>query len=115
MPPQSHMDQPYPERRRVASRSSLSRRSMLRGAAGAGAVGLAAAAGAVVVTKRQSSQQTIKSTALSEPPSDLSAGALVVYISDASTGQFDVFAGDGQVRVYNPDLVAQLLSNLKQA
>jgi hypothetical protein len=88
---------------------------VLRGAAGAGAVGLAAAVGAAVEAKRQPSQQTIKSAALAEPPDDASAGPLVVYIADASTGQFDVFAGDGQVRVYNPDLVGQLLANLKQA
>lgn len=129
MPPQSHMDQPYPERHRFAQpqarpgsepgsaarRSPLSRRSVLRG--GAGAVGLAAAAGvgAVVAAKRQPAQETVKSASLAEPPSDPSAGPIVVYIADASTGQFDIFAGTGQVRMHNPDLVGQLLANLKQA
>jgi hypothetical protein len=123
------MDQPYPEwlrsaqaqaqpggeHRAAAARSRLSRRSVLRGAAGAGALGLAAAAGAVVATKRQSSPQTISSAGFAEPSAEASAGPLVVYIADVSTGQFDVFAGDGQVRVYNPDLVGQLLANLKRA
>jgi hypothetical protein len=40
------------------------------------------------------------------------AGPLVVYLSDTTTGEFDVFGDTGQVRVKNPALVSQLLKNL---
>jgi hypothetical protein len=129
MPPQSN-DQPYPEWLRsgqprashsgepgaAASRSRLARRgaprrSVLRVAAGAIGVAAAAAVGVAVEAGRKSSQQTAASAGFSES----SLGPLVVYISDVAAGQFDVFAGTSQVRVNNPDLVAQLLASLTQA
>ena len=129
MPPQSN-DQPYPDWLRsgqpraphggepgaAASRSRLGRRgtprrSLLRVAAGAIGVAAAAAVGVAVEDGRKSSQQTAASAGFSES----SLGPLVVYISDVTTGQFDVFAGTSQVRVNNPALVAQLLANLTQA
>ena len=84
---------------------------------GAGAVGVAAVVGvgAVVAAKRQPAQEAVKSAAFAELPADPSAGPLVVYIGDASSGQFDVFAGTGQVRVHDPEFVARLLANLEQA
>jgi hypothetical protein len=131
MPPQSN-DQPYPDWLRsgqpraphggepgaAASRSRLERRgtprrSLLRVAAGAIGVAAAAAVGVGVAVEggRKSSQQTAASAGFSES----SLGPLVVYISDVTTGQFDVFAGTSQVRVNNPAMVAQLLANLTQA
>lgn len=129
MPPQSN-DQPYPDWLRsgqpqaphggepgaAASRSRLGRRStprrsLLRVAAGAIGVAAAAAVGVAVEDGRKSSQQTAASAGFGES----SLGPLVVYISDVTTGQFDVFAGTSQVRVNNPALVAQLLANLTQA
>ena len=40
---------------------------------------------------------------------------LVVYLSDTSSGEFEVFNGTSQVRVHNPRLVAQLLDGLQTA
>jgi hypothetical protein len=102
-------------------RPPMSRRSILRGAASAGVVGIAAAggAGAVVAVNRQSAPQTLmpasKPIAMAPMAPTAMEGPLVVYIADTTTGQFDVFGGDGQTRVRNPALVRQLLANLKLA
>jgi hypothetical protein len=46
-------------------------------------------------------------------PPNAMAGPLVVYLRDTTTGELDVFAGTGQVRVRNPALVAQLLRAMR--
>jgi hypothetical protein len=139
MPPQTHEDQAHPQRPHfdreeaqprderdeqvpppAAPRPPLSRRSVLRGAAGAGALGLAAAAGAgaaVAATRPPAPAlpPASKPVAVAAVPPAATAGPLVVYIADSATGQFDIFAGTGQVRVSNPALVGQLLANLKLA
>jgi len=99
----------------------MSRRSLLRGAAGAGAVGLAAAAGAGVAAAatRPAGQPTpppaAKPVTMAAMPEAAMAGPLVVYLRDTTTGEFDVFGDTGQVRVRNPQLVAQLLNNVQLA
>jgi hypothetical protein len=97
----------------------MARRSVLRSVAGIGVVGAAAAVGAGAAIKIDKSDTTMKP--VSKPvemapmaPSAL-AGPLVVYISDITTGQFDAFAGSGQTRVRNPELVKQILANIKLA
>jgi hypothetical protein len=92
----------------------MSRRSVRRGAAGAGAAGLAAAAGAgtaVALTRQpaQTAAPAARPVAMAAMPPNAMAGPLVVYLRDTTTGVLDVFAGTGQVRVRNPALVAQLL------
>jgi hypothetical protein len=97
----------------------MSRRSVLRGAAGAGAVGLAAASGAgaaVALTRPRSPEApagTAKAAVMAAMPPSAMEGPLVVYVSDTTTGQLDVFAGTGQVRLKNPALVSQLLRALQ--
>jgi hypothetical protein len=99
----------------------VSRRSVLRGAAGVGVVGVAAAvgAGAVEVLKRQDNQPTLtpvsKPVAMAPMAPTAMAGPLVVYIADTTTGLLDVFGGTGATQVNNPALVRQLLANLKLA
>jgi len=132
MPAQTHTDHAQPEELRSEQvpaqrgdehapepRSPLSRRSVLRGAAGAGAIGLAAAAGAnaFAAATRPSAEPapTSRPATLAAVPPTAMAGPFVVYISDTTTGQFDVFGGTGQVRVRNPALVRQLLAHLRLA
>lgn len=89
----------------VPERSSeMSRRSLLRGAAGAGAVGLAAAAGAGAV------MAAARPAEAKAAPAAGQAGAepLVVYLRDATTGEMEVFAGTSQVRFRDRALAAQL-------
>jgi hypothetical protein len=119
--PQSQEDQPTvsviaPQRRWPAR---MSRRSMLRGVAGAGAVGLAAAggAGAAVALTRPQGQAALTNAAkpavMAAMPANAMEGPLVVYVSDTTTGLLDVFAGTGQVRLENPALVRQLLQAIR--
>jgi hypothetical protein len=99
----------------------MSRRSVLRGAAGVGAVGLAAAAGAGVAVSatRPANKPALPPAAKPETvaamPQTAMTGPLVVYLRDTTTGEFDVFGGTGQVRIKNPALVSQLLQNVQLA
>ena len=128
MPPQTHADQPRqaqpgsdaePGTAQLAS--PMSRRSLLRGAAGAGALGLAAAAGggAVFAATRPagatSPADAGKAAATGSAAAKPSGEPLVVYLRDTSTGEFEIFNGTRQVRVHNPRLVAQLLDGLQTA
>jgi hypothetical protein len=93
--------------------SPLSRRSMLRGAAGVGAVGLAAAAGAGAVFAATRPADTTRPAGAAAPKGN--GEPLVVYLRDTSTGEFEIFNGTRQVRLRNPALVAQLLDGLQTA
>jgi len=84
----------------------VSRRSVLRGAAGAGAVGLAAAAGAGAVVAASPGTKAAAPTATDAGPAK--AGPLVVYLRDATTGELEVFAGTSKVRFRDPALAARL-------
>jgi hypothetical protein len=93
--------------------SRLSRRSLLRGAAGAGAVGFAAVsgAGAVIAAARPAAAAAKPAADAAEPAIRAAdAGPLVVYLRDAATGEMEVFAGAGQTRFRDPALAARLLS-----
>jgi hypothetical protein len=94
-----------------------SRRSMLRGAGAAGAVGIAAAVGvgaasgvAAAATRPAADNRTRpdnRAAASAEHPA--AAGApLVVYLRDAASGEFDVFAGTSRAIIVDPDLAARL-------
>jgi hypothetical protein len=81
----------------------VSRRSVLRGAAGAGAVGLAAVGGGAAITG------TAAASIRPEDPAPAADGPVMVYLRDAKTGEMDVFAGTGQVSLRDPALAGQLL------
>ena len=114
MPPQTHAEQASEPVTAPERPSPMSRRSLLRGAAGAGAVAVAAAAGAggVVALTRpqtQTAPSAAKPVTMAEVPPNAMAGPLVVYLRDTTTGEMDVFAGTGQLRLHAPALVGQLL------
>jgi hypothetical protein len=89
-----------------------SRRSVLRGAGAAGAVGIAAAVGAgaagggaAAATRPAADNRAAAGAEHSAGP----AGApLVVYLRDAASGEFDVFAGTSRTSIVDPDLAARL-------
>ena len=89
----------------------LSRRSVLRGAAGAGAAGLAAAAvagtavPALAAAAPASSGRPAASAAASEAAT---AEPVVVHLRDARSGEMDIFAGTSHARLRDPDLAARL-------
>jgi len=89
--------------------SRMSRRSLLRGAAGAGAVGLVAATGVGAVAAAV--RPDTKAAAPAALPAH--AGPLMVYLRDARTGELEVFAGTSKVRFRDPVLAAQLLRTVR--
>ncbi len=99
-------------------RSSMARRTILRGVAGVGAVGAAAALGAgaaIRFDKPSELKPAGKPVAMAPMAPSAMAGPLVVYIADTTNGLLDVFGGTGATQVRNPALVSQLLANLKLA
>jgi hypothetical protein len=126
MPTQTNHDQsqlPGPgddaERGTSSPAAGVARRSVLRGAAGLGAVGLAAAAGVGAVAAATRPARAPASTPASATPGAATQTAggepLVVYLRDTTTGEFEVFRGTQQVKVRNPRLVAQLLDGIATA
>jgi hypothetical protein len=87
----------------------LSRRSLLQGAATAGAAGLAvtamgAANPALAAVNRSSATEVSLSHGLAKTP----AGPIVVHVRDARTGDIEVFSGTSQTRVRDTDLAARI-------
>jgi hypothetical protein len=111
MPPQNHADQSTPP-------ASLSRRSLLRGAAGVGAVSVAAAAGAGTIVAAAGSASAATDAHAGPVHADTGAHPagdepIVAYLRDASTGEFEVFHGTRQVRVRDKKLAVQLLNQVR--
>jgi len=75
---------------------SLSRRSVLRGAAGAGAAGLAAGALGAAAGHGAAAQAAT------------AEGPLVVHVRDARTGDIEVFSGTSQTRLRDRDLATRI-------
>ncbi|HEX3961525.1 MAG TPA: hypothetical protein VHZ03_33695 [Trebonia sp.] len=111
MPPQSSAG-PLPEPAAVTGQvARVSRRSVLRGAAGAGAVGLAAAGGVTAVAGLTRHDTPARQDAAG--PAAALGGPVMVYLSDTSTGEMEVFAGTSQTSLRNPALVRELLRAIK--
>jgi hypothetical protein len=84
----------------------LSRRSLLQGAATAGAAGLA-------VTAMGAASPALAATNRSSAPSQghgakTPAGPIVVHVRDARTGDIEVFSGTSQTRLRDTDLAARI-------
>jgi len=111
-----------PEARLAGQHTPVSRRAMLRTAAGASAAGLVAggafaalpAAAAVRPSRSQpSADRTGRSAAsttdhVAAHPGREDDGPLVIYVRDAGTGEMDIFAGTTRTRLRDPDLAARL-------
>ncbi len=95
-----------------------SRRSVLRGAAGVGAAGIAATAfaglGGQAFAAAASESRDAGPHADSEhdeagAAEAATAGPVVAHVRDAATGRIDLFRGTSQVQVRDPDLAARLV------
>ena len=87
----------------------LSRRSLLQGAATAGAAGLAATAiGAAgpALAATSGPPATDRSAGRSSGPAP--AGPIMVHVRDARSGDIEVFAGTSQTRLRDKDLTARI-------
>lgn len=109
--------QDYPDHQPEAADSPLaqivqaptSRRSLLRGGVGFGAIGLAVAAGgggvaAALLSSRSPGDAT-------EPASDVaSSGPIVIYIADPKSGEMDIFAGTSKTHARNQAMASMVVS-----
>ena len=84
---------------------------MLRGAGAAGAVGIAAAVGvgaasgvAAAATRPAAATAPTgnRAAASAEHSADAAGAPLVVYLRDAASGEFDVFAGTSHATIRRP-------------
>jgi hypothetical protein len=83
----------------------LSRRSLLHGAAAAGAAGLAVTAlGAGVSQAASASTRPAPADRDAKAP----AGPIVVHVRDAKSGDIEVFSGTSQTRLRDTDLAARI-------
>jgi hypothetical protein len=95
------------------ARGLMTRRSALRGAAGAGAAGLALTTlpGAAVAAVRAEARHDRAGLA----PDDARAGeAVVVHVRDVRSGEMDVYRGTSHTRVTDRDLAARLARASRQ-
>jgi hypothetical protein len=110
-----------PEARLAGQHTPVSRRAMLRTAAGASAAGLVAggafaalpAAAAVRPSRAQpSADRTGRSASTTDDvaahPDREDGGPLVIYVRDARTGEMDIFAGTTRTQLRDPELAARL-------
>ena len=97
----------------------VSRRSVIRGAATAGAAGLAATAlggvlspAAAASTRSRAGTRPAAGTRPSAPAAGgavkASAGPIVVHVRDAKSGDIEVFSGTSQTRLRDADLAARI-------
>ncbi|HEY2509127.1 MAG TPA: hypothetical protein VGI58_21630 [Streptosporangiaceae bacterium] len=93
-------------------RNHLSRRSVLRRAAGVGTVGLAVAVGGSAAAAALSSRSHGNtSTAQSADVTRVAgSGPIVIYLADPRSGEMDIFAGTGQTHHTNRAMAAMVAS-----
>jgi nitrous oxide reductase len=90
----------------------LTRRSLLQGAATAGAAGLAvtvmgaAASPALAATSRSSAPE--QSASAQSQDHHEHAGPIMVHVRDARTGDIEVFSGTSQTQLRDKDLAARI-------
>jgi hypothetical protein len=91
-----------------SGREPMSRRSVLRGAAGASVAGLAAVAlaGSPALAASRAPEPASPRPDRAEEPTV--SEPVVVHLRDLRTGQMDVYRGTGHVRIHNRQLAAQL-------
>jgi hypothetical protein len=92
----------------------LTRRSVLRGAAGAGVAGIAATAlagtamPAFAAAATRPAASAARGTKADRADADTSE-QIVVHVRDARSGEIDVFRGTSHARVHDPELAARLM------
>jgi nitrous oxide reductase len=96
-----------------AKHAGLSRRSLLQGAATAGAAGLAVTAmGAAAPALAAATTTTSPPAADQAHDHDTAAGPIMVHVRDARSGDIEVFAGTSQTRLRDKDLAARIARSI---
>jgi len=87
----------------------MSRRSLLQGAAAAGAAGLAVTAlGAAVSPVAAAASTTSTSSAPARGDQTAPEGPIVVHVRNARSGDIEVFSGTSQTTLRDKDLAARI-------
>ena len=94
----------------------LSRRSLLQGAATAGAAGLAVSAigtaaspaFAATTSRPAGSEGPTSKGSAAEGSAAAPAGAIMVHVRDAKSGDIEVFSGTSKTRLRDKDLAARI-------
>jgi len=92
----------------------VSRRSVIRGAATAGAAGLAATAFGGVLAPAAAASTRAPAAASTRAPASAGdevkapAGPIVVHVRNAKSGDIEVFSGTSQTRLRDKDLAARI-------
>jgi hypothetical protein len=96
----------------AAPAEGVSRRSVIRGAATAGAAGLAVTAlgGALSPAAAASTRAPASASAPSAADAGVKApaGPIVVHVRNAKSGDIEVFSGTSQTRLRDKDLAARI-------
>ena len=94
----------------------MSRRSLLQGAAAAGAAGLAVTAFGAAMSPAASASTTASSApahgdlkASAGGDVKAPAGSVVVHVRNANSGDIEVFSGTSQTRLRDKDLAARIV------
>jgi hypothetical protein len=90
-------------------RPRLSRRSILRGAAGAGVAGIAATAFAGAALPAFAAASGPAHDTKDRARDTDTADQIVVHVRDARSGEIDVFRGTSQTRLRDRELAARLV------
>jgi len=98
----------HDEERRSSGSSGrrLSRRSLLQGAATAGAAGLAVTA---LGAANPALAATDRNSAVNLDPAKTPAGPIVVHVRDAKSGDIEVLSGTSGTRLRDKDLAARIV------
>jgi hypothetical protein len=91
-----------------SSEGRLSRRSVIRGAATAGAAGLAVTALGGALKPAAASAGT-RSSAPAAGDVKAPAGPIVVHVRNAKSGDIEVFSGTSQTQLRDQDLAARIV------
>jgi hypothetical protein len=89
----------------------LSRRSVIRGAATAGAAGLAVTAlgGALAPAAGASTRPGASHNTATLDGTKAPAGPIVVHVRNAKSGDIEVFSGTSQTQLHDKDLAARIV------
>jgi uncharacterized membrane protein len=89
----------------------VSRRSVIRGAATAGAAGLAATAFGAALSPAASASTRAASSAGAAADAEVKApaGPIVVHVRNAKSGDIEVFSGTSQTSLRDKDLAARIV------
>jgi hypothetical protein len=109
MPGLDDLNSPDGGAREATGPSRLTRRSVLRGAAGAGAAGIAATAFTGLAAPAMAAARPAARHTEPVLTDEDTAEQIVVHVRDAKSGEIDIFRGTGHITLHDRELAARLV------